>query len=169
MNYYNPNNNYYMNYPYSAVGGQYSPSLQTTQSQLLQQSPLSAISPPPQQTPGLSGKIVDSEDIVRATEVPIGSYGIFPKADLSEIYIKVWNNNGTTNIITFKPAITQNTSIKESQEETSNKILEKIETLEGKIDNILSIKQKEPIPVETKPVVQSTTTTKKKEGVVSAY
>jgi hypothetical protein len=46
---------------------------------------------------------VDSEEMVKATEVPIGSYGVFPKADLSEIYLKTWNNNGTTSIIKFTP------------------------------------------------------------------
>jgi len=40
---------------------------------------------------GLNGKLVDSEDMARVTEVPIGGYGIFPKADLSEVYIKSWN------------------------------------------------------------------------------
>lgn len=34
--------------------------------------------------------MVDSLDVAKATEVPIGGYGIFPKADLSEIYIKSW-------------------------------------------------------------------------------
>jgi hypothetical protein len=58
---------------------------------------------PQQQNVGINGKIVDSEDIVKATEVPIGGYGVFPKADLSEIYIKTWNNNGTTSILTYKP------------------------------------------------------------------
>jgi hypothetical protein len=41
--------------------------------------------------------------MVKVAEVPIGAYGVFPKADLSEIYIKTWNNNGTTSIVTFKP------------------------------------------------------------------
>jgi hypothetical protein len=52
----------------------------------------------------LNGKLVDGEEMVKATEVPIGSYGIFPKADFSEIYIKSWNNNGTTSIVKFAPA-----------------------------------------------------------------
>ena len=65
------------------------------------------ISPQPQpQTLGLNGKIVDSEDVVKATEVAIGGDGIFPKADLSEIYAKTWNNNGTTSVITFQPIAT---------------------------------------------------------------
>ena len=65
----------------------------------------------PQQMPqiqmGLQGKIVESEDIVKVTDIPIGGYGIFPKADLSEIYIKTWNGNGTTNIMTFQPVVKQ--------------------------------------------------------------
>ena len=44
----------------------------------------------------LNGKIVESKDIVSVTEIPLGGYGLFPKADLSEIYVKVWNNSGTT-------------------------------------------------------------------------
>lgn len=57
----------------------------------------------PYMTPGLNGKLVDTIDMVKAAEVPLGGYGIFPKADLSEVYIKTWNQNGTTSIITFKP------------------------------------------------------------------
>lgn len=37
------------------------------------------------QSVGLNGKFVDNYDIVKVTEVPMGGYGIFPKADLSEI------------------------------------------------------------------------------------
>ena len=40
---------------------------------------------------------------MKASEVPIGGYGVFPKADFSELYIKTWNNDGTTRIISFKP------------------------------------------------------------------
>lgn len=140
MNYYpgyNPSN-YYLNYPY---GNQYS-------------SPNSGIQPyPPQPQPqiqpqslqaSLNGKIVDSEDVVKATEVPIGGYGIFPKADLSEIYIKSWNNNGTTSIITFVPQPKE-----EVQKEAVapapminpnfiNEVMEQIHRLEIKIDTVLS-------------------------------
>ena len=98
MNYYpNYNNpsNYYLNYPY---GNQYPSTGGMPQYQ----------QPPPQTQPislqtNLNGKIVDSEDVVRATEVPIGGYGIFPKADLSEIYIKSWNNRYKPH--TFLPRI----------------------------------------------------------------
>ena len=114
MNYYP--NNYYLNYPY---GNQYQP-----------QQPNMPVQAPQQPVSNLNGKIVDSADVVRATEVPIGGYGIFPKADLSEIYIKSWNNNGTTSIITFKPEPPQEV-VKED-----NSIQEQLKKLEEKIDAI---------------------------------
>ena len=97
----------------------------------------------------LNGKVVDSEDVVRATEVPIGGYGIFPKADLSEIYVKSWNNNGTTSVFTFKPSIPP-----EPVEETSNKdiqsLIEKISNLETKIDSLCGSQVKEEKPAAKK-------------------
>ena len=88
MNYYgtNYNGSFYPNSPYNNYAKQ--------QAQV-QQFPIQ------QQQMGLNGKIVDSEDMVKATEVPIGGYGIFPKADLSEIFVKTWNNNGTTSIVKY--------------------------------------------------------------------
>lgn len=124
MNYLN-NPNYLGNYPYGYTN-QYVPQPQSQQfvSQSIQ----------PQ---SLNGKIVDSADVVKATEVPIGGYGVFPKADLSEIYIKSWNNNGTTSVITFKPTIPE--SITEpNKDELINLLLQKIGTLESKIDMFLA-------------------------------
>jgi hypothetical protein len=132
MNYYpnyNPSSYYTANYPY--IMSNNLPYTQNVQSQIT--------SP---QTSLLNGKIVDSEDIVKVTDVPIGSYGIFPKADFSEIYIKSWNNNGTTNIITFKPDTTQNVSLMSEtsniiNDDSINLILERITQLENKIDNVI--------------------------------
>lgn len=84
-----------------------------------------------QNTQALSGKFVDSVDIVRATEVPMGGNGIFPKADLSEIYIKSWNNDGTTRIVTFKPIIDTT-----SESEPMGDILKQLEDLTAKIDRL---------------------------------
>ena len=117
MNYYQPN--LYGNYPYNQYGqGQ------------------GAMIPQPQQQvySTLQGKIVDGEDIVRVTDVPMGGYGIFPKADFSEVYIKSWNSNGTTNIVTYKPVVTTPETPKE---DTTNILLEKMNTLEEKIDSII--------------------------------
>jgi hypothetical protein len=93
--------------------------------------------PQPQMMPsGLNGKIVDGPEMVRATEVPIGGYAIFPKADLSEIYIKAWNQNGTTNIITFKPIIPENVAPAQEKDNVSQ-ILQRIDLLENKIDSLI--------------------------------
>ena len=118
MNYYPTN--FYSNYPYMQ---QYpnGPML-SSQQQIMQQNN------------GLQGKIVDGEDIVRVTDVPMGGYGIFPKADFSEVYIKSWNSNGTTNIVTYKPVVTTPETPKE---DTTNILLEKMNTLEEKIDLII--------------------------------
>ena len=128
MNYLN-NSNYLGNYPYNYVN-QYVP--QPQPQQFISQ----PMAPQTQQLQSLNGKIVDSEDVVKATEVPIGGYGIFPKADLSEIYIKSWNNNGTTSIITFKPIIQE---VKEPQtvEDNSLKIIERLNALDAKIDSLM--------------------------------
>ena len=128
MNYLN-NSNYLGNYPYN-YANQYVP--QSQPQQFISQ----PMAPQTQQPQSLNGKIVDSEDVVKATEVPIGGYGIFPKADLSEIYIKSWNNNGTTSIITFKPIIQE---VKESQtvEDNSLKIIERLNALDAKIDSLM--------------------------------
>lgn len=128
MNYLN-NSNYLGNYPYN-YANQYVP--QPQPQQFISQ----PMAPQTQQPQSLNGKIVDSEDVVKATEVPIGGYGIFPKADLSEIYIKSWNNNGTTSIITFKPIIQE---VKEPQtvEDNSLKIIERLNTLDAKIDSLM--------------------------------
>lgn len=128
MNYLN-NSNYLGNYPYN-YANQYVP--QPQPQQFISQ----PMVPQTQQPQSLNGKIVDSEDVVKATEVPIGGYGIFPKADLSEIYIKSWNNNGTTSIITFKPIIQE---VKEPQivEDNSLKIIERLNALDAKIDSLM--------------------------------
>lgn len=136
MNYYP--NNFYSNYPYGNTYGQYSQQMQ------------------PQSPVGLQGKIVDGEEMVKATEVPFGSYGIFPKADLSEVYIKTWNNNGTTQITSYRPI-----HIEQKEEVDVNALLlERMKEIESKLDNIVSAQQS-----TSKVVVPE----KRKELNVSAY
>ena len=83
----------------------------------------------------LNGKIVDSIEVVRAMDVPIGGYGIYPKADLSEIYIKSWNPNGTTTIATYSIK-EENISGQESPIE--EKIIARIDALESTIASLIS-------------------------------
>ena len=50
------------------------------------------------------GKMVESIDMVKTMDIPMdGNLYYFPKADGSEIYSKQWLDNGTTQILTFKP------------------------------------------------------------------
>ncbi len=49
----------------------------------------------------LNGKLVDGVEMVKSAEVPLGGYGVFPKADLSEVYVKTWSADGRTKIITY--------------------------------------------------------------------
>lgn len=138
MNYYNPN--YYAGY--NPLYGNINSPINNTPSYSgnvpyanTQQSTMPAV------PAGLNGKIVDSLDVVKVTEVPIGGYGLFPKADLSEIYVKSWNNNGTTSILTFKPiAETPEVAVPQKSEEVQ-KILEQMKILENKIDNLALIPQ----------------------------
>ena len=114
MNYYP--NNFYQNYSY---GNMYQPQ---------QAQPAVA---------ALQGKVVDSVDMVRVNEVPFGGFGVFPKGDLSEIYVKSWNNNGTTQINTYKPIPVEET--KEAKEISSrDELLEKINALNEKLDALMN-------------------------------
>lgn len=127
MNYY-PNNNFYQNYSY---GNMY----QNPQAQVQQ-----VVS-------GLQGKVVDSVDMVRVNEVPFGGFGIFPKGDLSEIYVKSWNNNGTTQIITYKPIPAEET--KEAQVLNSkDELMEKLNALNSKLDILMGAELKKALPQE---------------------
>jgi len=78
-------------YPYGVQ--QYSPIYQP-QYQMQQQ-------PTQQPSSGLNCKIVDSLEVSKIQEVPFGSFGVFPKGDLSEVYIKSWNGDGTTKVIVY--------------------------------------------------------------------
>lgn len=146
MNYYPAN--FYSNYPQPQSIYGYNqnqiPNYQAQQSQLAASN---------NQIPG---KIVDSQEVARVSDIPFGGYGIFPKADLSEVYIKMWNNNGTTSLVCFKP-IVEGQVVKEEEKEDRRyhdgkeskeslsheeynklheKLLEKINQLEEKIDEM---------------------------------
>ena len=100
----------------------------------------------------IPGKIVDSQEVARVSDIPFGGYGIFPKADLSEVYVKMWNNNGTTSLVCFKPVVEgkvvnndnereerryhedSNISSHEECNKLHEQLLEKINQLEEKIN-----------------------------------
>lgn len=91
------------------------------------------------------GKVVESIDIVKATDIPMdGNMYYFPKADGSEIYAKQWLQNGRTNIITFIPVMSDEKSKKENVNQESfeefkislENIKSDLQTLNEKIDKI---------------------------------
>lgn len=60
--------------------------------------------PMSQQVSGINGRIVQAVENINANEVPMdGSMAFFPKQDMSEIYVKGWNADGTINTIVYKP------------------------------------------------------------------
>lgn len=137
MNYYP--NNFYQNYSY---GNMYQP--QQTQSVVA----------------ALQGKVVDSIDMVRVNEVPFGGFGVFPKGDLSEIYVKSWNNNGTTQINTYRPVPVE--EIKEAKEiPLKDELLEKINALNEKLDALMNS--------TTKQTTESVKSVAAKDVKVNAY
>ena len=66
----------------------------------------------PQQIVGINGRIVQAVENINANEVPMdGSMAFFPKQDLTEIYAKSWNADGTIRTLTFKPVLNDKTDI----------------------------------------------------------
>lgn len=124
MNYYQ--NNLYPNYPYvnAYPSNQYSPNGTGVNFNSNLTNPMS-----------LLGKVVDGEDVVKATEIPIGGFGVFPKADLNEIYVKTWNNNGATQILKYQPIAANN--IEENNINETTIILEKINSIEAKLNELV--------------------------------
>lgn len=141
-----PNPNYYAQYqqqfnPYM----QRMENLQQFQQAINQPQVATPMQMPSQQLNPL-GKIVESIDIVKVTDIPMdGNMYYFPKADGTEIYSKQFMPNGQTRILTFKPLLDSepnNLSLEEekSKFEPINNVLrdiqEDIKALTDKVDKI---------------------------------
>ena len=108
------------------------------------------------------GKIVDSIDVVKATDIPMdGNTYYFPKADGTEVYCKQWLQNGTTRILTFKPVLEDNTNNLSSDteklkiglsDEVTEVFMKRFDELEKRIDDLMP-----------KPTTKTTATRAKKE------
>ena len=86
------------------------------------------------------GKIVDSVDIVKATDIPMdGNMYYFPKADGSEIFGKQWLANGQTRILTFKAILDDKGNNLSSEEEKINfgALDELTDTFQGMFDTVI--------------------------------
>lgn len=99
-----------MNNPYAQMNNPYADRMNFLQNyqQSLQQPIVPAQMQGANQMSAL-GKMVDSIDVVKATDIPMdGNTYYFPKADGTEVYCKQWLQNGTTRILTFKPVFEDN-------------------------------------------------------------
>lgn len=108
----------------------------------------------PTQMPGANqqmnviGKIVDSVDVVKATDVPMdGNMYYFPKADGTEIFGKQWLSSGQTRILTFKPVFdddTNNVSNTEEKlklglsDEATEVFMKRFDELEKRLDDFMA-------------------------------
>ena len=94
------------------------------------------------------GKIVDSVDVVKATDVPMdGNMYYFPKADGTEIFGKQWLSSGQTRILTFKPVFdddTNNVSNTEEKlkiglsDEATDVFMKRFDELEKRLDDFMA-------------------------------
>lgn len=90
------------------------------------------------QTPTLFGRMVDSKDMLKVIDVPMGSYGIFPKADHTEIYVKRWTENGTTVVDTYKLVNETAESEDRVDSQVINSILTQIAAVNDKVDKLVT-------------------------------
>lgn len=95
------NNQYQNNYmpysPYGNYGGYYPYQQQRYEPQQQAQQMQNQFS-------GISGKFVPAVESITANDVPMdGSVALFPKQDMTEIYAKQWNADGTIRTMVYKP------------------------------------------------------------------
>lgn len=144
----------YMNSVYNPQGfypqqyGNYAPYQQIQQQRFQPQEQYPAMQN--QQAIGLNGRIVQVVENINANEVPMdGSMAFFPKQDLSEIYVKGWNADGTIKTIVYKPQIdnksvqantpldTEKLKIDLSEQATAG-IMQRFDDLSAKIEQLES-------------------------------
>lgn len=145
----------YMNNVYNPQGfypqqyGNYAPYQQIQQQRFQPQEQYQAMQN--QQAIGLNGRIVQVVENINANEVPMdGSMAFFPKQDLSEIYVKGWNADGTIKTIVYKPQIGNksvqavNTSLDTEKlkidlsEQVTAGIMQRFDDLSAKIEQLES-------------------------------
>ena len=100
----------------------------------------------PQQIVGINGRIVQAVETINPNEVPMdGSVAFFPKQDLTEIYAKSWNADGTIRTLTFKPVLNDKTDILSGDteklefdlsEKATEDIMAKLNELSEKIEQL---------------------------------
>lgn len=92
-----------------------------------------------QQNSMLNGKIVESIDNVKLTDIPMdGNSFYFPKADGTEIYTKRWLANGSTEVAVFKRITEESEKHVEkfNFNEMEGNIMDKLNSIDERISKI---------------------------------
>lgn len=140
--------------PYQPIYGQPSmmqPQMPPYMDRLSQlQSMQQSMQQPPAQISGLNGRVVEVAENILASDVPMdGSFAIFPKRDLSEVYVKYWTGEGKIATISFKPILEAQADISPTDntllrfDELSNVLgglYDKVDSLSNRIDEVLKSK-----------------------------
>lgn len=119
--------------PYANMPPRFAPTVQPIQAPQPVQQPVM------QQPAGLSGRFVQSAEQVVANDVPMdGSVAVFPKQDMSEIYAKQWNSDGTIQTVVYRPVTTEQPKAADPAQDKFNydAIMGRLDELSGKIDQI---------------------------------
>lgn len=140
--------------PYQPIYGQPSmmqPQMPPYMDRLSQlQSMQQSMQQPPAQISGLNGRVVEVAENILASDVPMdGSFAVFPKRDLSEVYVKYWTGEGKIATISFKPILEAQADISPTDntllrfDELSNVLgglYDKVDSLSNRIDEVLKSK-----------------------------
>lgn len=94
---------------------------------------------------GINGKIIAEMSQITANDVPMdGSVAFFPKQDLSEVYAKSWNADGTIRTVTYKPVLDNEPKTAPEQEklkcdlsdEATQGIMDKFEEISDRLGQL---------------------------------
>ena len=139
-------NNPYQQQMYNPMAP-YQDRLAQLQAQYNQQPPYSQMAQQ-SQTVGLNGEVVDSIDVVKAKNVDMsGNVTFYPKSDMTEIYTKQLQSDGTSRIVTYRAVQPEESKPEQAQQyvdiQTLNAMLGqlKAEILQGVGGGLSEIKQ----------------------------
>lgn len=114
--------------------------------------------------PQIMGHFVNEVSEITANDVPMdGNVALFPKQDMTEIFAKSWNSDGTIRTVVYKPFMEQ--PIDNTQEDTKVKVelsTEATETFMKRFDDISDRLEKLEKFI-SKPVAMASTSKNKKE------
>lgn len=125
-----------MGYYPSPYNNMYTPNYGMQNYSVPQYSP-PVVSQPQNQYSSIVGKIVESPEIVKISEIPLGGYGVFPLSDYSKVIIKSYDKDGNLQYLNYdlvKPAEVKAVNI---YEDKLNDIYDYIAKLDKKMDGIV--------------------------------